>query len=71
MFDPKCDDLARAFLEDTHTFTEARVKILAQRIQDCIEQELEDFDRDDKEQADAAYGDHIDRQIDRLRDGEL
>lgn len=51
MFDPKCDDLARAFLEDTHTFTEARVKILAQRIQDCIEQELEDFDRDDQAEA--------------------
>jgi hypothetical protein len=42
MYDPLCDDLARAFLEDEspEVRTEANVARLAQAIQTAIEQEL-------------------------------
>jgi hypothetical protein len=41
MYDVKCDELARAFLEDDGPPTEEDVKQLAQAIQDCIEDWME------------------------------
>ena len=74
-YDIKCYELASAFLEETHTDSPDRRIRLAQCIQDTIEQELCDWDEQDaadaKARDEAAYADHIDRQIDRMRDGDL
>ncbi len=36
-YDTKCDELARAFLADEKNVTAEDVAVLAQEIQDCIE----------------------------------
>jgi len=43
-YDVKCEELAKSFLEDEGNATEKRVKELAQAIQDCIEDWLEDIE---------------------------
>ena len=41
-YDPACDALARAFLiDDKDMYTEQKVKLLAQHIQDAIEEWLQ------------------------------
>lgn len=68
---PECRALAQSVLDGTSFDTEINVTRLGQNLLDCLEAECEDLEREKSEQADAAYGDHIDREIDRLREGDL
>lgn len=70
-YHPACVALAYDVLGGTSFDTPKNLARLAQNLQDCLEAECEDLERETIEQADAAYGDHIDREIDRMREGDL
>jgi macrodomain Ter protein organizer (MatP/YcbG family) len=71
MIYPDVLNLARFSLEDSPLFSEANVAKLAQRLQDTLDDTVAEFIDDAKARDEARYADHIDRQIDRMRDGDL
>lgn len=66
-----CDDLAYDVLGGTSFDTRDKLLRLSEALLETIEAECEDLEREKAERDEAAYGDHIDREIDRLREGEL
>lgn len=63
-FDPKCYDLACAFLDDCANVTEAQRNELAGRIQ----QTIEDYGQELMDEEEAAKDAHIDAKIDEWRE---